>query len=323
MADTIQDQLIKYLADAHSIEEQALQQLRSAPDAAGDTELADIFRQHLAETEGHERRVRERMEELGEGPSKLKDLLMRVGGAGFLLFAKAQPDTPGKLAAHAYSYEHLELAGYELLKRVAEKAGDEQTAQLAEDIGSDEKAMAERLESNFDRSVDASLRDLDPDDLDEQLKKYLADAHAIEKQAIGLLESAPKVVKDQELSAVFAEHLAETRRQERLVSERLDAKGGDTNALKDAAMKAGAVTWGTFFKAHPDTSGKLVAFAYAFEHLEIGAYEQLKRVAERVNDTETVQLAEKILEQERNAAQKLAGQFDRAATASLQEVGVA
>ena len=33
---------------------------------------------------------------------------MRVGGACFLLFARAQPDTPGKLVAHAYSYEHLE-----------------------------------------------------------------------------------------------------------------------------------------------------------------------------------------------------------------------
>jgi len=323
MADTIQDQVIKYLSDAHSIEEQALQQLRSAPDAAGDRELADIFRQHLSETEGHERRVRERMELLGETPSKLKDLLMRVGGAGFLLFAKAQPDTPGKLAAHAYSYEHLELAGYELLKRVAERAGDEQTAELADEIGAEEKAMAERLESSFDRSVDASLRDVAPDDLDEQLQKYLADAYAIEEQATKMLESAPDIVKDQELSALFAEHLAETREQERLVTERLEAKGGDTNSLKDTAMKAGALQWGTFFKAHPDSPGKLVAFVYAFEHLEIGAYEQLKRVAERANDAETVQLAEKILDQERTAAKKLAGEFDRAATASLVEGGVA
>ena len=48
----IDEQLVKYLSDAHSIEEQALQQLRAAPDAAGDPELARIFREHLAETEG-------------------------------------------------------------------------------------------------------------------------------------------------------------------------------------------------------------------------------------------------------------------------------
>ena len=60
--DSAAEQLVKYLADAHSIEEQALQQLRAAPDAAGDPELAAIFRNHLVETEGHERATRQRLE---------------------------------------------------------------------------------------------------------------------------------------------------------------------------------------------------------------------------------------------------------------------
>ena len=98
---------------------------------SSDPELAGIFREHLVETEEHERLVRSRLEEHDSDPSRLKDLLMRVGGAGFLLFAKAQPDTSGKLVAHAYSYEHLELAAYELLRRVAERAGDTATAETA------------------------------------------------------------------------------------------------------------------------------------------------------------------------------------------------
>ena len=36
MARDVTEQLTKYLTDAHSIEEQALQQLRSAPDLAGE-----------------------------------------------------------------------------------------------------------------------------------------------------------------------------------------------------------------------------------------------------------------------------------------------
>lgn len=48
----IREQLTKYLTDAHSIEEQALAQLRSASDIAGDDELAGVYRIHLMETEG-------------------------------------------------------------------------------------------------------------------------------------------------------------------------------------------------------------------------------------------------------------------------------
>ena len=33
---------------------------------------------------------------------------MKLGGKGFLAFAQAHPDTPGKLLAHALSYEALE-----------------------------------------------------------------------------------------------------------------------------------------------------------------------------------------------------------------------
>jgi len=51
MPETLDEQLTKYLTDAHSIEEQALQQLRAAPDIADDEELARVFREHLTETE--------------------------------------------------------------------------------------------------------------------------------------------------------------------------------------------------------------------------------------------------------------------------------
>src|SRR5918992_4169737 len=187
MPDTIDEQLIKHLTDVHSIEEQALQQLRVAPRLAGDPELARAFRDHIGETEEHERRVRARLQARGADPSKVKDLVARAGGVGMVLFAPSQPDTPGKLTAHAYSYEHMELAAYELLGFVAERAGDSETLDTARSIREEEAAMSARLEACFDRAVEASLRDVGPDDLGEQLNKYLADAHAIEAQAVQLL----------------------------------------------------------------------------------------------------------------------------------------
>jgi ferritin-like metal-binding protein YciE len=86
-------------------------------------------------------------------------------------------------------------------------------------------------------------------------------------------------------------------------------------------MRLGALSWGSFFQGHPDTTGKLAAFSYAFEHLEIGGYEQLRRVAQRGADTETAQLVETILAQERSAAALLASTFGAAASESLREVG--
>jgi ferritin-like metal-binding protein YciE len=87
-------------------------------------------------------------------------------------------------------------------------------------------------------------------------------------------------------------------------------------------MRLGALNWGTFFQAQPDTPGKLAAFTFAFEHLEIGGYELLKRVASRAGDEATVQVVDRILTEERGAAEKIAAAFDRAVDASLEAQGV-
>jgi len=317
MPTELHEQLTKYLTDAHSIEEQALAQLRTAPDLAGDPELARAFREHLAETEEHERIVSRLLDARGASPSRVKDAVMAVGGKGFLLFARLQPDTPGKLVAHAFSYEGLELAAYELLARTADRAGEEDVAAAARSIGEQEREMIERLEAGFDRAVEASLREHPRGDLADLVRKYLADAHALEEQAIALLERAPGMSEDERLARVYEEHLAETRDHAELVAARLDALGGDPSSLKDAAMRLGALNWGAFFQGHPDTPGKLAAFAFAFEHLETAGYEELRRVAERADDEETAALAARIAGEERAAAEKISAQFDVAAEASL------
>ncbi len=319
----LDEQLTKYLTDAHSIEQQALAQMRSAPDIAGDEQLASIFSAHLTETEQQERLVRERLEAHGASPAMLKDIAGSVSGKAFVLFARSQPDTPGKLVTHGFSYEHMELAAYDLLARVAEQAGDAETAQVARTIRDQEQAMAERLAGSFDRAVDASLRELGRDDLGKQVVKYLADAHAIEEQSIQLLEKGPELAGTGELAAAYEDHLEETRQHQQLIEERLEAHGEGPSTIKDAALRLGALNWGTFFQAQPDTPAKLAAFSYAVENLEIAAYEQLARVAQRAGDAETERTAQRILAQEREAAERVHAQFANALDASLREQGVA
>jgi ferritin-like metal-binding protein YciE len=319
---TIEEQIVKYLGDVHAIEEQALPQVKAAPEMAGDPLIAEAFRAHIAETESHEERVKERIEELGGKPNKLKDVAGAASGPAFVLFAKSQPDTPGKLVTHAYSYEHMELAAYELLKRVAERGSDERTATLASSIAEQERAMARRLSDHWDEAVNASLEALGRDDLDKQVNKYLSDAHAIEEQALQMLKKAIDIGGDPKLSQDYAEHREQTEEHKRLLEERLEARGAGPNLLKDAAMRLGAINWGAFFQFQPDTPAKLAGFAYAFEHLEIAAYEQLRRVADQAGDEAAAGVAQTILPQERHAAETLWDGFDRALDASLESVGV-
>src|SRR4051794_20368104 len=314
----IQEQLVKHLTDMHSIEVQAQAQMKAAPKMAGTEELARMYQEHERETAEQKRMVGERLEALGASPSKLKDVVAGATAVPFILFAKSQPDTPGKLAAHALSYEHMEYAGYELLERVAERAGDTETARVARTIAGQELAMAERIESHFDETVEASLRDKAADDLTEAVVKYLADAHAIENQSIQLLQSGRKIVGEGELAKLMDEHLDESRAQQAAIEARLKALGGSPNKLKDAALRLGALNWGTFFKAQPDTPAKLAGFAHAVEFLEVGAYEELKRVAQRAGDQETVRIAERIIGEERAAGAAIAAHFDDAVEATIE-----
>jgi ferritin-like metal-binding protein YciE len=305
------EQVVKYLADVHSIELQALAQLRAAPKIAGDERLCQAFEQHLVETEDQERRVRERLEALGGEPSKLKDAAGVAGGWAMVAFAASQPDTPGKLAMHAYSYEHMELAAYELLKRLAERAGDEDTARLAADIAAQERRMAERLEQSFDTAVEVSLGAVETDQLDSALLTYLRDVHALEGQAEKLLESGADRVDDDALEAAFRDHHGETRRHRERIVELLEERGARPSLIKNAMLRTGGLNLSAFFGAQPDSTTKLTGFAFAFEHLEIAAYELLGRVAARAGDEGVITAAEEILAEERRAAERVAESWNR------------
>jgi ferritin-like metal-binding protein YciE len=211
----------------------------------------------------------------------------------------------------------MELAAYDLLARVAERAGDDATAQTARRVEEQERAMAQRLSGFYDRAVEASLRELSPDDVGEQLRKYLEDAHAIEAQAIQLLSKGPQLAGAGELAAAYEEHLGQSKEHQQLVDTRLQARGARPSRIKDAALRLGALNWGAFFAAQPDTPVKLAAFSYAFEHLEIASYELLRRMAGHAGDPQTEAAADTILGDERAAADKIHATFDQVLDATL------
>src|SRR5204863_9572998 len=65
----------------------------------------------------------------------------------------------GRNARDGYATEHLEIASYQLLERVAQKAGDEETAEVARQNRKDEEAMAKKIDANWDKFAELSLEE--------------------------------------------------------------------------------------------------------------------------------------------------------------------
>ena len=111
----------------------------------------------LARVEENRLSVDKRLEAMGGRPSAFKDAVMKLGGINWGLFFQAQSDTPAKLAAFVYAVLHLQIGGYELLKRTARRAGDAETERLCRSTISEKRGLTDRLAGAFDAAVQATL----------------------------------------------------------------------------------------------------------------------------------------------------------------------
>ena len=151
------DELIKFLRDAHAMEQHSLQTLEAAIRVAGDPQLESLYQGHIMETQRHLELLEQRLEQYDESRSLLKDLGGRVTAVGVGAAVVADSDTPAKLVAVAYGFEHFEIAMYELLKRVADGVGDKDTVDAVERILVNERQAAEKLEASYDLALERSL----------------------------------------------------------------------------------------------------------------------------------------------------------------------
>jgi ferritin-like metal-binding protein YciE len=155
--DKLRQKLIDYVEDAHAMEQSISRMLDSMISTTDDPEIRGMLEHHKRQTEEHERRLRERLDALGAGTSARKQAqtiataLMK--GVGDM----ARTDKPAKNARDGFVTEHMEIAAYHLLERLANKAGDTETAEVARQNRADEEAMARKIDSNWDRFMELTL----------------------------------------------------------------------------------------------------------------------------------------------------------------------
>jgi ferritin-like metal-binding protein YciE len=153
------EQLVKHIDEAYAMEQNVLRMLDGMIKTTEDPEIKDELRQHKLETERHAERMQQRLEAHSATPSMVKE----AGGiAGALLKSVidlTRGEKAGRNARDGYATEHLEIASYQLLERIAQQAGDEETAEAARENRKDEEAMAKKLDAHWDRFAELSLKE--------------------------------------------------------------------------------------------------------------------------------------------------------------------
>jgi ferritin-like metal-binding protein YciE len=155
----LKDQLIKHIDEAHAMEQNVLRMLDDMISTTDDPEILDALEHHKMQTQGHADRMAARLEAHGATPSAVKQLGGVLGALAKMPLDLVRGEKAGRNARDGYAAEHMEIASYELLRRIAQKAGDEETAAAAQDIIVEEKAMATVIEQNWDKFAELSLRE--------------------------------------------------------------------------------------------------------------------------------------------------------------------
>jgi ferritin-like metal-binding protein YciE len=341
------EHLLNQLRDAHAVEVQALRQLERAA-RASDDDSAQVYEEHFEQSHEHEQKVRELVEARGHEPSPIEDKTLRGGGIGLRQLADVALDTPVKTTMNLYALEHLEIATYALLAETARGLDDEEVAKEAERLREEEEAAAEKLEGTFDRAVELLLeraregdgssdadgreededsRDADGDSSDEGpeaglLLAHLRDLHALEEQSLALLRiGVDELAGDDELEGIYREHLEQSEDHEQMVKDQIEKHEAKPSAVRDLHMGAATASLRDLSEGPPDAQAKLAVNVFCVEHLEIAAYELLARLAKQCGDDDAVQMAEKILEQERATAEALGNSFGHIAQLTLESDG--
>jgi ferritin-like metal-binding protein YciE len=147
MAENAKDKIIRYLEDAHGVEQGAMKALQSLIDEATDPDVKAAASQHLQQTQSQSQRLEARLTTLGGKTNSGKGVLDSIVafGSHVVNAFHDKEDKQTQDVIKAASLEEFEVGMYNSLKAFAEAVGDHETAQLADTIMNEEMLARERM----------------------------------------------------------------------------------------------------------------------------------------------------------------------------------
>lgn len=145
---TLEELFHDTLKDIYFAEKKILATLPKMAKAADSGELADAFREHREQTEGHVERLQKVFSIIGKKPQgkTCKAILgITEEGAEIMEEYEGSPALDAGLLAAAQAVEHYEISRYGTLRTWAEELGLDDAAALLEETLKEEKATDETL----------------------------------------------------------------------------------------------------------------------------------------------------------------------------------
>ena len=139
---TANESLVKHIDEAYAMEQDVLRMLDGMIESTDDPQMRKDLEQHKQETEQQAERLKARLEAHDASPSMVREAGGIVGALMKGVVDLARSEKAARNARDGYATEHMEIASYQLLERVATSAGYEQTAYVARDNRAEEEAMA-------------------------------------------------------------------------------------------------------------------------------------------------------------------------------------
>ena len=144
---SLKDVLQEQLEDLHSAETQLIAALPKMAAAAQHDQLREAFQTHLEETEGHLKRVKEALSEIGVAtPTEVcKGMKGLIAEAEEMMQREGDPNAKDvALIAAAQRVEHYEIAAYGTARQLADDCGFDGIKDLM-DQTLDEESHADKL----------------------------------------------------------------------------------------------------------------------------------------------------------------------------------